>query len=125
MDKTTKRVLITLGSIVAVAVGMNSLVEATQNIYLIWGPQWRKEAAQKAVRQKADEDFAFQLKIECHEDRRELRQAEEQRIAMREFRRYSEPMWEGTRFHQSKPRAVPPVESEEACKQRLKAQRWQ
>ena len=123
MDKTTKGLLIALGSIVALAVGMNFLAEVIRDINAIWGPQWRKEAAQKAAKQKADEDFAFRLKIECHEDRRELRHAEEQRIAMREFRRYSQTIWEGTRLHQSEPRAVPPVESEEACKQRLEAQR--
>ena len=75
MDKTTKSLLIALGSIVALAVGMNFLAEVIRDINAIWGPQWRKEAAQKAARQKADEDFAFRLKIECHEDRRELRHA--------------------------------------------------
>ena len=114
MDKTTKGLLIALGSIVALAVGMNFLSEVIRDINAIWGPQWRKKAA---------EDFALRLKIECHEDRRELRHAEEQRIAMREFRHYSQTIWEGTRLHQSEPRAVLPVESEEACKQRLEAQR--
>ena len=116
MDKTTRGLLIALGSIVALTVGMNFLAEVIWDINSIWGPQWTKEAAQ------ADDDFAFRLKIECHEDRRELRQAEEQRIAMKEFRRYSQSIWEGTKLHQAEPRAVS-MESEEACKQRLEAQR--
>ena len=115
MDKTTKGLLIALGSIVALAVGMNFASKVINDIAEI---RERQEWARKA-----DEDFAFRLKIECHEDRRELRHAEEQRIAMREFRRHSQTIWEGTRLHQSEPRAVPPVESEEACRQRLETQR--
>ena len=44
------------------------------------------------------------------------------RIAMKEFRRYSQSIWEGTKLHQTEPRTVPPVESEETCRQRLEAQ---
>ena len=115
MDKTTKGLLIALGSIVALAVGMNFASKVINDIAEIRERQeWVK---------KANEEAGWRLRIECHEDRRKLRHAEEQRAAMKEFRRYSQSIWEGTKLHQTEPRMVPPVESEEACRQRLEAQR--
>ena len=115
MDKTTKGLLIALGSIVALTVGMNFASKVINDIAEIRErEEWIK---------KDNEEAGWRLRIECHEDRRKLRHAEEQRIAMKEFRRYSQSIWEGTKLHQTEPRTVPPVESEEACRQRLEAQR--
>ena len=113
MDKTTKGLLIALGSIVALAVGMNFASKVINEI---------AEIRERQERPFEWDETGFRLHIECHEDRRKLRHAEEQRIAMKEFRRYSQSIWEGTKLHQTEPRTVPPVESEEACRQRLEAQ---
>ena len=113
MDKTTKGLLIALGSILALAVGMKFASKVINDI---------AEIRERQERAKKESETGFRLRIECHEDWRKLRHAEEQRIAMKEFRRYSQSIWEGTKLHQTEPRTVPPVESEEACRQRLEAQ---
>ena len=110
MDKTAKALLIALGGILLPAVGMNFINKVINDV---------AEISEAKERQKKEGEFAFRARIECHKDRRELRQIEEQRIATKEFQRYSQSIWEGTKLHQTEPRTAQ-LESLDECMKRLR-----